>query len=61
MGEGFMCGSLVRRGSETPTLWNWSAAGLVVEKGPEMKPGGDTQIRDSVLWAGKVLSSGGGV
>lgn len=56
-----MCGSHVRRGSETPTLWNWSAAGLVVEKGPEMKPGGDTQIRDSVLWAGKVLSSGGGV
>lgn len=45
----YMCGSQVRMGSQTPTLWNWSAAGLVGGEGAEMRPEEDTQIRNSVL------------
>lgn len=45
----YMCGSQVRMGSQTPTLWNWSAAGLVRGEGAEMRPEEDTQIRNSVL------------
>lgn len=33
-GAGFMWGSQVRTGPQTPTLWNWMLLASWVEKGP---------------------------